>query len=70
MITQHTLNMTRTEKTIYDALPSPKQITDEMNKLPFTKHLDEGRYNEGVINGFEMGVQWALKFMINKGIKK
>lgn len=43
-------------------LPSDDEITEEMNKLPYTKHLDDGRYNDGVITGFEMGAEYVLKW--------
>jgi hypothetical protein len=43
-------------------LPTDDEITEEMNKLPYTKHLDDGRYNDGVITGFEMGAEYVLKW--------
>jgi hypothetical protein len=33
-------------------------LTYELSKLPYTKHLDDGQYNDGQINGFEMGARW------------
>ena len=34
-------------------------LQSEINKLPYTKHLDDGQYNDGVITGFELGAEWA-----------
>lgn len=31
----------------------------ELNKLPYTKHLDDGQYNDGQLAGFELGAQWG-----------
>lgn len=43
------------------SLPSDEEVTNEMKKLPYTKHLDDGQYNDGVIAGFEQGVEYVLK---------
>jgi hypothetical protein len=34
-------------------------LEDVLNKLPYTKHLDDGQYNDGVITGFEAGAIWG-----------
>lgn len=31
----------------------------EMDKLPYTKHVDDGGYNQGQLAGFEKGAEWA-----------
>ena len=36
-------------------------VTSELNKLPYTKHLDDGQYNDGQIAGFELGAYWAFQ---------
>jgi hypothetical protein len=35
----------------------------ELDKLPYTKHLDDGQYNDGKITGFELGARWCLEYM-------
>ena len=35
-------------------------LQKELDKLPYTKHLDDGQYNDGQITGFELGARWAL----------
>jgi hypothetical protein len=35
-------------------------LQKELDKLPYTKHLDDGQYNDGQIVGFEIGARWAL----------
>jgi hypothetical protein len=39
-------------------LPSDDEILEECNKLPFEKHVDCGMYNDGQIDGFELGAKW------------
>ena len=34
-------------------------LEDELNKLPYTKHLDDGQYNDGQLAGFELGATWG-----------
>ena len=34
-------------------------LEDELNKLPYTKHLDDGQYNDGQLAGFEFGANWG-----------
>jgi hypothetical protein len=31
----------------------------ELQKLPYTKHLDDGQYNDGQLVGFEFGATWG-----------
>jgi hypothetical protein len=31
----------------------------ELEKLPYTKHLDDGQYNDGQLAGFEFGATWG-----------
>jgi hypothetical protein len=31
----------------------------ELQKLPYTKHLDDGQYNAGQLVGFEIGATWG-----------
>lgn len=33
----------------------------ELNKLPYTKHLDDGQFNDGQLAGFELGARWAFQ---------
>ena len=35
-------------------------LEDELNKLPYTKHLDDGQYNDGQLAGFEFGANWGF----------
>ncbi len=35
-------------------------LQKELDKLPYTKHLDDGQYNDGQVAGFENGARWAL----------
>lgn len=35
-------------------------LEQELTKLPFTKHLDDGQYNDGQITGFELGANWGF----------
>lgn len=36
-------------------------ISAELEKLPYTKHLDDGQYNDGQLVGFEMGAYWGFQ---------
>lgn len=40
-------------------------LEQELNKLPYTKHLDDGQYNDGQIAGFELGATWCYN-KVNK----
>ena len=39
-------------------LPSDEEIEKYINSFPYTKHLDDGQYNDGVIVGAELGIEW------------
>ena len=41
-------------------------LEDELNKLPYTKHLDDGQYNDGVLSGFELGATWGYNIAKEK----
>jgi hypothetical protein len=47
-------------------------LEQELNKLPYTKHLDDGQYNDGQIAGFELGATWCYnkinKFQISDNV--
>lgn len=47
-------------------LPSDEQILKECNKLPFEKHVDCGMYNDGQIDGFELGAKWMKEQILNQ----
>ena len=37
------------------------KLQEELNKLPYEKHADDGGYNDGQVAGFEQGARWAYK---------
>ena len=39
-------------------LPTDEEIYKYINSFPYTKHLDDGQYNDGVIVGAELGIEW------------
>lgn len=39
-------------------LPSDQEIEQYLKSFPYTKHLDDGQYNDGVIVGAELAIQW------------
>ena len=39
-------------------LPTEEDIQQYLNTFPYTKHLDDGQYNDGVIVGAELAIQW------------
>lgn len=52
--------------TYWGGLEKPKKddvwnagLENEINKLPYTKHLDDGQYNDGQLAGFELGATWG-----------
>ena len=47
-------------------LPSDEEIYVYINSLPYTKHLDDGQYNDGVRVGAELGIEW-MKNKIHGG---
>jgi len=36
-------------------------LEKELAKLPYEKHLDDGQYNDGVLDGFELGAEWGYE---------
>ena len=38
-----------------------EEIEDFISSFPYTKHLDDGQYNDGVISGIEIGIEWYRK---------
>ena len=47
-------------------LPSDEEISKEMDKLPFSKHVDDGLYNDGQLMGFELGANWIKQQILNQ----
>jgi hypothetical protein len=39
-------------------LPSDEEVEKFIDTLPFTKGLDDGQYNDGVIYGAIIGIDW------------
>ena len=39
-------------------LPSDEEIEQYLKSFPYTKHLDDGQYNDGVIVGAELAIEW------------
>lgn len=37
---------------------SDNDIEEFISSFPYTKHLDDGQYNDGVIVGLELGIEW------------
>ena len=35
-------------------------LEEKLAELPYTKHLDDGQYNDGKMAGFEFGAQWGF----------
>jgi hypothetical protein len=49
-------------------LPSDEEIDEYLKSFPYTKHLDDGQYNDGVIVGAELAIEWMknkIKDQIN-----
>jgi len=49
-------------------LPTDEEIDEYMKSFPYTKHLDDGQYNDGVIVGAELAIEWMknkIKDQIN-----
>jgi hypothetical protein len=36
-----------------------EKLQAELDKLPFESGVDDGMYNDGVLDGFELGARWA-----------
>lgn len=53
------------EKRIAERMPSEEDVYKEIDKLPYTKHLDDGQYNDGQLAGFEKGCEWFRNRMKN-----
>lgn len=51
----------RLKSTISIELPSDEEIEKYIKTFPYTKHLDDGQYNDGVIVGAELGIEWYKK---------
>ena len=47
-------------------LPSDEEIEKYINSFPYTKHLDDGQYNDGVIAGVELGIEWYREQLKHK----
>lgn len=47
-------------------LPSDEEIGQECNKLWLEKHVDCGMYNDGQIDGFELGAIWMKNQILNQ----
>jgi hypothetical protein len=39
-------------------LPSDEEVEKYLDTFPYTKHLDDGQYNDGQITGAELAIQW------------
>lgn len=39
-------------------LPTDEDVEQYLKSFPYTKHLDDGQYNDGVIVGAELAIQW------------
>lgn len=47
-------------------LPTDEEIDTYIKSFPYTKHLDDGQYNDGVIVGVELGIEW-MRYKIKGG---
>ena len=47
-------------------LPTDDEIEKYINSFPYTKHLDDGQYNDGVMVGAELGIEWYRKQLKKK----
>ena len=62
------INLTRAQENIAKhlkalqpiILPSDEEIEQYLKSFPYTKHLDDGQYNDGVISGAELGIGWVI----------
>ena len=46
------------DKLIPIELPSDEEVEQYLKSFPYTKHLDDGQYNDGVIVGAELAIEW------------
>ena len=44
-----------------DAIDFEELLQVRLEELPYTKHLDDGQYNDGQAYGFECGARWAYE---------
>lgn len=47
-------------------LPTDQEIEEYLKTFPYTKHLDDGQYNDGVIVGAELAIEWMKKQILIK----
>ena len=40
------------------------KLQEKLDKLPYEKHVDDGQYNDGQLDGFEAGARWAFALYI------
>lgn len=45
-------------------LPSDEEIEKYLKSFPYTKHLDDGQYNDGVIVGAELAIEWMRSKLV------
>lgn len=42
-------------------------LMEKLEELPYTKHLDDGQFNDGQLYGFECGANWAYEKILKSG---
>jgi hypothetical protein len=47
-------------------LPTDEEIEKYIKSFPYTKHLDDGQYNDGVLVGAELGIEWVIDKIKNQ----
>jgi len=47
-------------------LPTDEEVEKYLKTFPYTKHLDDGQYNDGVIVGAELAIEWMKEQIKNK----
>lgn len=47
-------------------LPTDEEVEKYLKTFPYTKHLDDGQYNDGVIVGAELAIEWIKEQIKNK----
>ena len=47
-----------------------EKLYKRINELPYTKHLDDGLYNDGQVSGFEQGAKFMFDLLTWKPIDK
>ena len=45
-------------------LPSDEEVEQYLKSFPYTKHLDDGQYNDGVIVGAELAIEWMRSKLV------